>query len=153
VATGEDGSLYRIPIVDWVLRTSAKMKQKASEERTDWRQFWSVTYRELGGQRSTCGDKPCPRAAAYGLWFLGRIPGSGRPRLNWTVPAVREQLGKNATYAVIAADLYAKAPKQSPRDTWQAVHREFEKQTGEEAGSEQGAVKVAMALAAQGLLS
>jgi len=130
------------------------MKQAASADRTDWTRCWYETYRELGGRSKASGNKACPRAAAYGLWFLGRISQGGRPRLNWPVSRVVEELGRNAAYAVIAAELYLEEPGRSLQETWQAVRLEFRRQTGEEAArSEQGEVRVTLALSADGCLS
>jgi Ethanolamine utilization protein EutJ (predicted chaperonin) len=59
---------------------------------------------------------------------------------------VAAELGRNAAYAVIAADLCVVKPSRSLDDTWKAVGVEFRKHTGKvPAGTEQGEVKVAMA--------
>lgn len=91
MAIGKEGRLYGIAVGDWVLGTIAKMK---GTERNDWAQFWRATYQELGGGSNAVGDKGCPRAGAYGLWYLGRIRKAGRPRLNWPLPRVVKELGR-----------------------------------------------------------
>lgn len=154
MANAEPGRLNGIPITGWVLGTIAKMTRERPDDRTAWARCWYRTYRELGGRSQATGSKGCPRAAAYGLWVLGRIPQSGRPRLNWPVSRVFEELGRNAAYAVIAADLSKSGPAQSVQDMWPAVRLEFRRHSGEEAAiSEQGEVRMALALRAEGLVS
>jgi len=122
----EPSRLYGIPITEWVLRTSAKMNTpRSSNERSTWALAWYETYQELGGRNKASGTKGCPRAAAYGLWFLGRLPHSSRPHLDWPVLHVTEELGRNAAYAVIAANLCRDEPARALKETWEAVRLEF----------------------------
>lgn len=150
----EPGRLNGILIKDWVLGTIARMTREHSDERSAWARCWYGAYHDLGGRSQASGNKGCPRAAAYGLWVLGRISQSGRPPLAWPVPRVREELGRNAAYAVIAADLAKVSPALSVQDVWPAVRLEFQRHCGEQAAiSEQGEVKIALALRAARLLS
>ena len=64
------------------------------------------------------GEKGCPRAAGYGLWFLGRLVGGGRAVQNWPIDRVNKDLGKNAAYAIIAVDLLASGAKPSHQELW-----------------------------------
>jgi hypothetical protein len=146
--------LFGIDVGEWVLGTSAKMRGANSAERSDWNRYWYETYRELGGGSEESGKKGCPCAGAYGLWFLGRTPRSGRPHLGWSVSQVRERLGKNAAYAVIAAKAHRANSQLSPRERWAVVRATFEREAGgRAAGCDQGEVRVAVALSEEGLLS
>ncbi len=144
--------LFGIDVRKWILGTSKKMAVAGSTESKDWRRFWRDTYQELGG-RSTSGEKGCPGAGAYGLWFVGRVAETGRRHLDWRVAQVAEQLGKNAAYAVIAADSCRLNPDLTAGERWESVRQTYRRDTGEEAArSNQGAVNVAVALFAEGLL-
>ncbi len=64
--------LFGVPAVAWVGQTISKMNAIGTENKLIWNRLWLESYQSLGGKR-TSGEKGCPRAAAYGLWFLGRI--------------------------------------------------------------------------------
>ena len=135
-----------IPVARWVGGTIQKMVRARTVERRDWARFWFDTYRELGGTSRTSGTKGCPRSAAYGLWFLGRVAGADRPRLCWPLQRVMDELGRNAAYAILAMD-FASEARGELTQTWQQVQQEFRKSTGKEpARSEQGEVRLALAL-------
>jgi hypothetical protein len=139
--------LHKIPVTPWVLGTVEKMHQAGTSEVTAWNRYWLQTYRELGGQSHQSGSKGCPRAAAYGLWMLGRLRGGGRATQVWTVDRVKRELGKNAAYAVIAADLLAQGATTSLGELWPIVQAQYTAHTSDEpAGSEQGEVKMVIAL-------
>jgi len=105
------------------------------------------TYQELGGRRDSVGRKGCPRAGTYGLWFLGRLARGGRPVLKWSLQRVNSELGKNATYAIIAADLLSEGIAISREQLWKAVQNVYFREIGERAATtEQGEVTVALIL-------
>jgi hypothetical protein len=77
------------------------MAAARKDDRTAWNRAWMEEYTKLGGHSATCGEKGCPRAAAYALWYLGYVRGTNRMRMEWAIERVYAELGKNATYAVI----------------------------------------------------
>lgn len=154
MATTKRGELNGVPATGWVRNTIARMNLQGSTRRADWARLWLQSYRELGGRSDSSGNKGCPRAAAYGLWLLGRVRDSGRPRQNWPVPQIVKELGKNAAYAVIAADLCASGFVGSAKEIWEAARDEFRKQAHQEpAASEQDEVKLTMILFSESQLN
>jgi hypothetical protein len=88
-----------------------------------------------------------PRAAARGLWLLGRLREGERPFLGWNTAEVYHRLTKNAAYASITLDLLTQEPSKSATELWPLVQAEFTRCTGEApAGSEQGEVRLVVAL-------
>ncbi len=147
------GALSKILVTPWVLGTVEKMRRAGTTEAADWARFWLETYGELGGRSNESGAKGCPRAGAYGLWFLGRLARGGRALQAWSIDRVNRELGKNATYAVIAADLLGTGMDTSLRQLWPAVQARYVQATGQEpAMTEQGEVKVALVLFCEGQL-
>jgi len=140
--------LFRIPLSDWVFLTIEKMDMRNATDRQSWEESWVATYFELGGISKSVSKKPCPLAASYGLWRSGRIVNGGVPRRSWTIRQVREEWGKNATYAHIALELLEQGFDSTNRSSlWRAVQDRFRSELHEEpAASEQGAVKIAVAL-------
>lgn len=140
--------LNHIPATRWVTGTLARVLRIGREDPQTWNACWYDEYTALGGTKSTTGTKPCPRAAARGLWLLGRLRNGKRPLLSWNTAEVYRTLGKNAAYASITADLLATNPGQSASDLWPQVQREFTRCTGKPpAKSEQGEVRLVVALA------
>src|SRR5664280_1343983 len=97
--------LFGMPIAQWIRGTAERMAATGNDDRPSWNRAWMEEYTKLGGHSATCGEKGCPRAAAYALWYLGYVDSTNRPRLEWPIAKVHTELGKNATYAVIAFDL------------------------------------------------
>ena len=65
----------------------------------------------------------------------------------WPVRRVNDELGKNAAYAVIAADLLASGANPSPHELWPAVQAHYIQKTRRDpAATEQGELKVAVIL-------
>lgn len=127
--------------VRWVQRTIEKMQAVGADDKQMWDRFWLETYFELGGKSRATGSKGCPKAAAYGLWYLGRISGSERPRQNWSIEKIREHLGKNAAYAVLAITLLDDKNTRSGQALWQEVQRLYQRKLMEKpADSEQGEI-------------
>lgn len=139
--------LNKIMVKPWVLGTARKMQDARTDTQATWNNSWLERYRELGGCSKTSGSKGCPRAAAYGLWFLGRLRETGRPFLSWTVPQIDRDLGKNAAYAVIAANLLQQGASPAVGGLWPLVQDHYRAETGHEpAGKDQGEIKLVVAL-------
>jgi hypothetical protein len=142
--------LNKILVTPWVLGTVNKMSRSGAADKLAWNDSWIQTYRELGGQSEESGNKPCPRAGVYGLWFFGRLRDGGRPILDfWTVDRTNQQLGrnKNAAYSIIAADLLIQGAAPSAKTLWPAIQAEYVKHTGHEpAVSEQGEIRMVVGL-------
>ena len=149
----DPGRLSGIDIVGWVTRTVEKVERAAQSDPAAWAAAWLEAYRELGGQHASVGRKGCPRRAAYGLWLLGRLKTS-RPQLSPKgAREILEALGRNATYAALAADVCVGNAEITTDEAWEIVKRRFRKDTGEKPTEvEQGQVKIAWALANAGLL-
>lgn len=151
--TCEPMVLNKIPVTLWICGTADKMHESDSKSISDWNRFWLETYRELGGTSDESGSKSCPRAAAYGLWNLGRVRESGRQARRLSVREVNRELGKNAAYAVIAVDLLQRGASQSASSLWPLVQARYTELTDEApADSEQGEIKLVVALFCEGQL-
>ncbi|NVM56556.1 MAG: hypothetical protein HWN51_00330 [Desulfobacterales bacterium] len=144
--------LFKIPLVPWVRKTVEKMSAIDQDDSQTWNRFWLQAYVELGGISENSGSKVCPKSAAYGLWRLGRIAGSGKPFQNWPIGRVKEELGKNVAYAVLALDLLEVG--WGPEDIeslWIEVRRLYRQKLADTpARTQQGAVKVASILFSEG---
>ena len=139
--------LNRIPVTSWVLGTAEKMREANTEAVSDWNRFWLKTYQELGGCSGESGSKGCPKAAAFALWFLGWLREGGRTLLSWAVPQINQDLGKNAAYVVIAAELLEKGASPATKQLWPLVQARYQEYTGQEAAdSEQGEIRLVVAL-------
>jgi len=143
--------LYKIPVGAWVSGTAERIEEAGVEDRKAWARYWVETYNALGGT-TTSGNKPCPRCAAYAMWYLGWLKGSKRPALSWSVNEIKHELGKRAAYAAIAVRLLQQGAQPYPfGQLWESVRREFERETGETAAdSEEGEVKLAIGLFFEG---
>lgn len=140
--------LNRIPVTPWVTGTIERVLRSGRDDPQTWNDCWYDTYTALGGSSQESGKKGCPRAAARGLWLLGRVRDGKRPAVSLTTAEVYRQLGKNAAYAAITADLLATKLNQSAAMLWPLVQHEFTRCTGAPpAGSEQGEVRLVVALA------
>lgn len=139
--------LNKIEVTKWVQGAARKMATAGSEASTTWNESWLEVYRDLGGRARTTGKKGCPMAAAYGLWYLGILVGVARTRRVWSVKRVNHELGKNAAYAIIAAELLANGSAPVVSSLWPVVRERFEELTGDEAAiSEQGEINPVIGL-------
>lgn len=139
--------LNKIEITKWVQGTARKMESSGREDRANWNETWLDNYRKLGGRARTTGNKPCPMAAGYGIWYLGLLAGTSRKRQSWTVARVNQELGKNAAYGVIAIDLLSGGSAPDVDSLWRLIQERFEKLTGEVAAiNEQGEIKLIIGL-------
>ncbi|MDQ9168810.1 hypothetical protein Q8A64_00130 [Oxalobacteraceae bacterium R-40] len=142
--------LNNIPIASWVTGTVRKMNQKGTHSKAHWNETWLDTYFELGGKSKESGAKPCPKAAAYGLWLFGYLCEGKRPFYNiWTADRDNLRLGKNknAAYAAIAVELLTQGAPSQIGKLWPMVQAEYAKRTGHSpAGSEQGEIRLVAGL-------
>jgi hypothetical protein len=146
-------TLFKVPAIKWVLDTSQKMQKLGASDRASWNRLWLETYEKLGGQSSSCGTKPCPRAAAYGLWYSGAINGSIRRIDPEDTRRIRDELGKNAAYAVLAHACLKNHCDQNTQELWRSVRLQYKKVLREEpAGAEQQEVRLTMILFSAGQL-
>src|SRR5919198_569298 len=116
--TENHSTLNKMPVRSWVFRTVHKMRRARATDVSAWVRFWRQAYDELGGRSSKVASKGCPRAGAYGLWFLGRLLSGGRAYQVWPISRIDTELGKNAAYAVIAADLLSQGAEMSRAQLW-----------------------------------
>ncbi len=147
-------SSQKVDKVRWVQRTIEKMQVNSSDKKHLWNDYWLEAYCEIGGTNSNTGSKPCPMAAVYGLWYLGRIIGSERPQLNWSIDKIRKNLGKNTAYAVLSLDLLEQKNYGSLKALWQEVQCLYQQKLSEKpADSEQGEIALTMLLYKAGLIT
>lgn len=137
--------LSKIPLVQWVRGTIEKMSAIGATDVRAWNQAWIETYLDLDGEKVSVGRKGCPRAAAYGLWRLGRIKNGGVKFQDWPLKRVHDELGKNATYAVLAVDLLKRGVAEE--QLWDRIQKEYRRRFDDPpADSEQGEMRVALIL-------
>jgi hypothetical protein len=145
--------LNYIPITPWVLGTVERVISKGFDDAKTWNQCWYEQYKILGGARETTGNKPCPRAAARGLWYLGLLRDGSRPLISLSIVDIYQTLSKNAAYAVIAMGILEKNPYITVSDLWPLVQAEFTRHTGGvPAASEQGEIRLVIGLFRNGAL-
>lgn len=78
---------------------------------------------------------------------VGRLECGSRPVHVWPARRVEKELGKNAAYAVIAADLLTEGIEESLRDLWPLVRTRYQQITGREpATTEQDEVRLTQIL-------
>lgn len=139
--------LNRVSVTQWVNGTVQRVLLLGRDDAQAWNTCWFDQYISLGGTSKNSGQKPCPRAAARGLWITGRLRSGRRPFLSWNTTEVYRHLTKNAAYASIAADLLTTTELRSSTELWPLVQAEFTRCTGEpSAASEQGEVRLVVAL-------
>jgi hypothetical protein len=147
------GQLAKVPVAHWIRGTIEKMNRSGVEDSSSWASRWIETYYELGGQSDESGKKACPRAAGYGLWQLGRIRDGGKPWKDWSLTRIRQEFGKNATYAVLALQLLDNGANSRDPNIWDKVRSLYQQQLGEDAAQgEQGEIRLACILFDEGLI-
>ncbi len=145
--TAPSAILHKIEVTKWVQGTAHKMTAARSETRETWNESWLDMCSELGGRARTTGEKPCPMAAAYGLWYLGLLAGVARNRKDWSIRQIKQKLGKNAAYAVIAAELLGDGAAPVASSLWPRVRKRFEQLTEDVAAEkEQGEIRLVIGL-------
>ena len=150
--------LYKIPLTQWIRTTNDKMNTSGNEDSVSRGDYWVRTYKDFGGRSDTSGSKGCPKLAAYGLWRLGRISNTGRAFEAWSLEQIYNELGKNATYAVLALECLEGMQTgkilngdRSRGTLWAQVQQAYlNKLAKVPAQTEQGAVRVALALFTEG---
>lgn len=146
--------LFKIPLTRWIRKTIERMDVAGKDDIKTWSISWFKTYTELGGTSGSSGSKGCPKHAAYGLWYLGRIVNSGRDFQKWPLDKINKKLGKNVVYAVLALDLLEYETYRSEVRLWAKVQELYQQKFGEQpARSEQGAVRIALGLFAEGQIA
>jgi hypothetical protein len=115
------------------MRTVKQMK--GGDEKKSWDDIWYKTYKELLNQTyegvekgsEWSGAEDCPKNAAFGLYILGRIQGSGRSRVEIRSDKVEAFLdNKNAAYAMIALDILDENHTTPLQDLWCAVQERYD---------------------------
>lgn len=86
--------------------------------------------------------------AAYSLWYLGRVVDSVQTCKNWEISKINHELGKNVVYTVLALEILQQQGNNTNRQALWSDVRELHQQTlnEEAAKSEQGQIKIALAL-------
>jgi len=136
--------LFGIDAVAWVKRSISKMETIGSTDKRAWNVAWLQAYRDLGGN-SSVGEKPCPRAAAYGLWRVMAL-NDQYDRESWPLSRVCSEFGKNALYSVIAMEILRTSPDIEPKALWKIVQHETRRLGIQPARSEQGEIRLVIAL-------
>lgn len=145
--TDSVSKLCGISIDKWVSGTVSRVRRTGRDDSRAWNRCWAEEYFALDGKSESVSTKPCPRAAARALWILGRLTFGKRPFQAPTLENVHQTLGKNASYALIAAHLLAKNPELTAAELWPQVQARFLKVIGESpANSEQGEVRLVVGL-------
>jgi len=143
--------LFNVPLVRWVKQTIEQMNVAGKDDFETWSKYWFQTYKDLGGISDNSGSKECPKHAAYGLWRLGRISNSGKIFQNWALERINTELGKNASYAILALDLLESRNDWSKSELWSKVQELYQQKVGEpSAVSEQGAIRISLGLFTEG---
>jgi hypothetical protein len=138
-----------------IQKTIEKMNAVGKDDIETWNECWFQTYKDLGGQSHNSGTKACPKHAAYGLWYLGRITNGGKAFRSWTIEKVNQELGKNAAYAVLALEILTREPEMIyfQSDLWSQVQRLYLQKIGEPAAlSQQGQMTIILGLFTEKLI-
>ena len=109
--------MYKIPLSTWVQKTIERMNSIRATDKKTWNKFWLETYCELGGESGNTGKKPCPKAAAYGLWRLGWVKLRKVEKSNLSIAEINKIYGKNAAYAILTIELLANGDKSYTQES------------------------------------
>ncbi|MBD2500431.1 DUF6979 family protein [Anabaena azotica] len=142
--------LFGIPIIPWFQETMNAMPIHGEGTRKIWNNCWYEAYKKLGGEKESCGTKGCPKNAAYGLWYLGRIVDSGRTCKYLDIIEINNNklLGPNAAYAVLYLEmLQQKGDNTTTKILWSDVREVYQQRLNKEAAkSKNGQMEIALAL-------
>jgi len=145
--------LNKIDAREWIMKTIGKMENRETEDRLEWNGFWEETYFELGGKSYSVACKGCPKKAGYTLWYLGRIKGSNRERVEMSIDDVENQLSKNGAYAILGQEILNKSPNLNKTDLFRRIQIEYRRRTNTEpASSDQGGPTLTWILFKAGML-
>lgn len=145
--------LNKIDAREWIRKTIEKMGNSETESSSEWNRFWEETYFELGGKSYYVARKGCPKKAGYTLWYLGRIKGSNRERVEMPIDEVKSQLSKNGAYAILGQEILSKSSNLNKTDLFRMIQDEYRKRTNDEpAGSDQGGPTLTWILFKAGML-
>ena len=140
-------TFLNVEIAAWVYGTIEKVRSGSA-----WRSAWIRTYRELGGQSTTSGSKPCPMVAAETLYRLGRIKGGGTAFVERELDELWSE-NRNGTYAVLAVRILRLDGGLSQARLWKKVQAVVRREIGDEpAASNQGGATLAYKLWHLGLI-
>ena len=138
---------YKVDLAAWVYGTVEKLGQGVS-----WQSAWVETYREIGGESKTTGEKPCPMMAARTLHELGRLKNAGLWFRDCEIPELWTR-SRNGTYAILATRLLRASPHLSKAALWPEIQQAVRREVGEEpARTNQGGPTLAYRLWHLGLI-
>ncbi|NMX21100.1 hypothetical protein C5S30_01400 [ANME-1 cluster archaeon GoMg4] len=131
--------LNKIDALEWIRKTIEKMENHETEDRLEWNRFWEETYFELGGKSYSVAHKGCPKKAGYTLWYLGRIKGSNRERVEMPIDEVTNRCSKNGAYAILGQEILSKSSNLNKTDLFRMIQDEYRIRTKDDpAKSDQG---------------
>lgn len=131
--------LNKIDAREWIRKTIEKMENHETEDRLEWNRFWEETYFELGGKSYSVAHKGCPKKAGYTLWYLGRIKGSNRERVEMPIDEVTNRCSKNGAYAILGQEILSKSSNLNKTDLFRMIQDEYRIRTKDDpAKSDQG---------------
>jgi len=146
-------TLYIIDAREWMKKTIKKMENSEAESPFEWNRFWEETYFDLGGEKDSVARKGCPKKAGYTLWYLGRIKGSNRERVEMSIDAVENQLSRNGAYAILGQEILSNSPTLNKSDLFRRIQVEYRRKTNDEpAHSDQGGPTLTWILFNAGML-
>ena len=146
--------LYKLDAREWMKKTIKKMENSETEDPLEWNRFWEETYFEFGGKSACSACKGCPKKAGYTLWYLGRIKGSNRERVEMSIDEVKNQLSKNGAYAILGQEILSKSPTPLTKsDLFSKIQNEYKEGTEDDpAKSDQGGPTLTWILFKAGML-
>ena len=146
-------TLYKIDAREWINGTTEKMENSETEDPLEWNRFWEETYFELGGKSACSACKGCPKKAGYTLWYLGRIKGSNRERVEMPIDEVTNRCSKNGSYAILGQEILNDSPNLNKSDLFRRIQIEYRRRTNDEpAKSDQGGPTLTWILFKAGML-
>ena len=129
------------------------MENSETENPFGWNRFWEETYFELGGKSYSVAHKGCPKKAGYTLWYLGRIKGSNRERVEMPIDEVTNRCSKNGAYAILGQEILDKSPNLNSSQLFLKIQSAYKKRTNDEpAASDQGGPTLTWILFNAGML-
>ena len=141
-------TFYSVDLAAWVYGTIEKKHQQGKP----WRLAWVETYREIGGNSASSGEKGCPMSAAKTLYGLGRIKNGGMPFRDCEIPELWNHF-RNGSYAIIATKLLRRNPHLSKTSLWREIQQAVRREVGDEpARTNQGGPTLAYHLWHLGLI-
>ncbi|MEA2033221.1 MAG: hypothetical protein U9N41_06525 [Euryarchaeota archaeon] len=145
--------LYKLDAREWIRKTIKKMENRETDSSSDWNKFWEEIYYDLGGTSACAACKGCPKKAGYTSWYLGRIKGSNRKRVEMSFDTVKKRCLKNGAYAILGQEILSNSPNLNKSDLFRKIQIEYRRRTNDEpAGSDQGGPTLTWILFKAGML-